>query len=118
MANSVAIIAALKQSPRGQLVYDRQGSSPITRNPIYIEAASPKGSFLKSAEVPKEMPPLAGSLADVSSVLEDVSNELSNNSLRRVASVIERLEEKNKMNDEIMEEALEEEAEDCSKVVN
>ena len=119
MANSVAIIAALKQSPRGQLVYDRQGSSPITRNPIYIEAASPKGSFLKSAEVPKEMPPLAGSLADVSSVLEDVSNELSNNSLRRVASVIERLEEKNKMNDEIMEEALEEEeVEDCSKVVN
>ncbi len=99
MASSPANIAcALRNTPRGQLVYDRQPQVRSPHNASFSAIATASSTRENILDVSTSS--LPGSLADVSSVLEDVSLELSNLQIRRVAKVIDRLNKSQRIKEE------------------
>ena len=94
MTNPASILEVLKKSPRGQLVYERQASI----SPIELQNVPKIQSPSILAE--NEGKTLAGSLADVSSVLEDVTTEMSDIQLKRVSVVIKRIKHIEEVNKE------------------
>jgi hypothetical protein len=106
MASPSSIAVALRQSPRGQLVYERQPSLSSTNSSRFIRGGS-SAEITLALDSSIDASTLAGSLADVSSVLEDVSVELSSIQLRRVANVIDRLNKSHQHEIEILDDQLE-----------
>ena len=92
---SPSIIEALRNCPRGRLSYERTSSHSPKQNQTTKEA---KSQVLESSYVDDNATTLAGSLADVSSVLEDVTNEMCDFQVQRLASVFKRVQNLNQKN--------------------
>ena len=89
MTSPENIINVLKSCSRGKLTYERQSSfSP--------KQEKSSNQSLKHSLIP-DASTLAGSLADVSSVLEDVTSEMSDLQLKRIGHVIDKIKNKEKI---------------------
>ena len=92
---STVMLEILKNCPRGRLTYERQSSySPIKQEKTSVaQVLAEKSSDLivEGNNDENVTTPLAGSLADVSSVLEDVTLEMCDLQVQRLASVIKKI---------------------------
>ena len=102
--HSAKFTEILKNCPRGRLNYERQSSfspaksqekiSPLISQ-ILLETKTSPPSFSSNDPMKNVTTPLAGSLADVSSVLEDVTTEMYDLQVQRLGMVFIRNAVKN-----------------------
>ena len=102
--HSAKFTEILKNCPRGRLNYERQSSFSPTKSQekisplisqILLETKTSPSSFSSNDPMKNVTTPLAGSLADVSSVLEDVTTEMYDLQVQRLGMVFIRNTVKN-----------------------
>ena len=95
--HSAKFTEILKNRPSGRLNYERQSSFSPTKSQekisplisqILLETKTSPPSFSSNDPMKNVTTPLAGSLADVSSVLEDVTTEMYDLQVQRLGMVL------------------------------
>ena len=91
---SATMLEILKNCPRGKLSYERQSSYSPTkqeRNSVISQILEKSSQSLNNSDSKNVTTPLAGSFADVSSVLEDVTIEMCDLQVQRLGMIFFKL---------------------------
>ena len=86
--HSATMLEILKNCPRGRLNYERQSSFTPTKQEkssnLFSQILEKTSPSLGSGDQKNVTTPMAGSMADVSSVVEDVSTEMYDLQVQRL----------------------------------